>query len=119
MVLSDTGAGLVDCPHAVSEISRLDTKIRKNRARRVSMYTPTQFAGRILLCCAVVAAPAFALAQEAEPAKPAVGTQLTHAAKYGKLLSGMEKEGVDAAEAMPEDKFNLAPATGEFKGVRS
>jgi uncharacterized damage-inducible protein DinB len=31
----------------------------------------------------------------------------------------MEKEFVDLAEAMPEDKFNFAPATGEFKGVRS
>ncbi len=83
------------------------------------MYIPTQFAGRILLCCAVAAAPAFALAQEAAPAKPAVGAQMTPAATYGKLLSGMEKEFVDAAEAMPDDKFNFAPATGEFKGVRS
>ena len=33
----------------------------------------------------------------------------------------MEKEFVDAAEAMPEDKFNFAPAAtaGDFKGVRS
>jgi uncharacterized damage-inducible protein DinB len=40
-------------------------------------------------------------------------------ATYDKLLSGMEKEFVDVAEAMPEDKFNFAPTTGEFKGVRS
>jgi uncharacterized damage-inducible protein DinB len=52
-------------------------------------------------------------------AKPAVGTVMTPAATYGKLLSGMEKEFVDAAEAMPEDKFNFAPSQGEFKGVRS
>ncbi len=33
----------------------------------------------------------------------------------------MEKEFVDAAEAMPEDKFNFAPpaTAGDFKGVRS
>jgi uncharacterized damage-inducible protein DinB len=33
----------------------------------------------------------------------------------------MEKEFVDAAEAMPEDKYGFAPATtaGEFKGVRT
>jgi len=38
---------------------------------------------------------------------------------YGKLLGLFEKEFVSAAEAMPEDKFNFAPAQGEFKGVRS
>jgi hypothetical protein len=85
------------------------------------MHIPTQFAGRILLCCAVVAAPAFASAQASAPAKPAVGTQMTPAATYEKLLSNMEKEFVDAADAMPEDKFNFAPAetAGDFKGVRS
>ena len=85
------------------------------------MHIPAHFAGRILLCCAVVAAPAFALAQAAAPAKPAVGAQMTPSATYGKLLSGMEKEFVDAAEAMPEDKFNFAPpaTAGDFKGVRS
>jgi uncharacterized damage-inducible protein DinB len=83
------------------------------------MHIPTHFAGRILLCCAVVAAPAFALAQEPAPAKPAVGTQMTPSATYDKLLTGMEKEFVDAAEAMPEDKFNFSPTQGEFKGVRT
>ena len=84
------------------------------------MHIPSRIATRLLLCCAVVAAPAFAIAQAA-PAKPAVGTQMTPAVTYGKLLSGMEKEFVDAAEAMPEDKFNFAPpeGAGDFKGVRS
>ena len=83
------------------------------------MHIPSNFAGRILLCCAVVAAPALALAQASAPAKPAVGTQMTPSATYEKLLSNMEKEFVDAAEAMPEDKFNFSPTQGEFKGVRS
>ena len=85
------------------------------------MHIPAHFAGRILLCCAVVAAPAFALAQAAAPAKPAVGAQMTPSATYGKLLGNIEKEFVDAAEAMPEDKFNFAPpaTAGDFKGVRS
>jgi uncharacterized damage-inducible protein DinB len=83
------------------------------------MHIPTNFAGRILLCCTVVAAPAFAFAQEPAPAKPAVGAQMTPSATYDKLLSGMEKEFVDAAEAMPEDKFNFSPTQGEFKGVRT
>ena len=85
------------------------------------MYIPSRFAGRILLCCAFAAAPALALAQAAAPAKPAVGTQMTPAVTYDKLLSGMEKEFVDAAEAMPDDKFDFAPPTsaGDFKGVRT
>jgi uncharacterized damage-inducible protein DinB len=84
------------------------------------MHIPSRIATRLLLCCAVAAAPAFAFAQAA-PAKPAVGTQMTPSATYDKLLSGMEKEFVDAAEAMPEDKFDFAPpaSAGEFKGVRS
>ena len=84
------------------------------------MHIPSRIATRLLLCCAVVAAPAFAFAQAA-PAKPPVGTQMTPAVTYGKLLTGMEKEFVDAAEAMPEDKFNFAPpeGAGDFKGVRS
>jgi len=45
--------------------------------------------------------------------------QPTFAAVYDHLLSGMEKEVVSAAEAMPEDKFNFAPTQGDFKGVRT
>lgn len=63
--------------------------------------------------------PALALAQE-QP-KPAAGTQQPPAQVYGKLLSMLEKEFVDAAEAMPEDKFAFAPpaSLGEFKGART
>jgi hypothetical protein len=55
------------------------------------------------------------------PPKPAIGTQLPPAQIYEKLLSGMEKEIVDAGDAMPADKYNFAPPTsiGDFKGVRT
>lgn len=44
----------------------------------------------------------------------------TIAAVYDRLISSVEKEVVDAAEAMPDDKFNFAPTgPGDFKGVRS
>jgi hypothetical protein len=36
-----------------------------------------------------------------------------------RALSGLEREFVPAAEAMPDDKFSFAPTTGEFKGVRT
>jgi uncharacterized damage-inducible protein DinB len=88
------------------------------------MHIPARFFGRILLCCTVAAAPSFVFAQDAapaKPAKPAVGTAMSPSETYGKLLGNMEKEFVDAADAMPEDKFNFAPAAsaGDFKGVRS
>ena len=51
---------------------------------------------------------------KAAPEKP------TFAIVYDKLISSTEKEVVDAADAMPEDKFNFAPSgPGEFKGVRT
>jgi uncharacterized damage-inducible protein DinB len=34
-------------------------------------------------------------------------------------LRGSERELVDAAEAMPEEKYSFAPTDGEFKGVRT
>jgi hypothetical protein len=72
----------------------------------------------------LAAASALALAQAAAPAapaKPAIGTPIPPAQIYGKLLSRVEKEFVDAAEAMPADKYDFAPAAtlGEFKGVRT
>jgi DinB superfamily len=36
-----------------------------------------------------------------------------------RTVANTEEEFVPAAEAMPEDKFNFAPANGEFKGVRT
>src|SRR5437763_8929418 len=36
-----------------------------------------------------------------------------------RALSGLEREFVPAAEAMPDDKFSFAPTAGEFKGVRT
>jgi uncharacterized damage-inducible protein DinB len=76
----------------------------------------------LLGCCLLAATSNLAFSQAAaKPAGPAVGSQVPPAQIYDKLLSGMEKEVVDAAEAMPDDKFDFAPPTtaGEFKGVRS
>ena len=75
-------------------------------------------AGSILACFVLAAVSTIGHAQAA-PAKPAVGTVMTPAATYGRLLDMLSKELVDAADAMPEDKFNFAPTTGEFKGVRN
>jgi uncharacterized damage-inducible protein DinB len=79
----------------------------------------TQIHCRALGCCLIAAASTIAFSQAAAPAKPTVGTVMAPAAEYGKLLTNLENEFVSAAEAMPEDKFDFAPTTGEFKGVRS
>lgn len=88
------------------------------------MQQPTRIAGGILACCLLAAASTLAFAQAAPPAapaKPAVGTVMAPPQVYGKLLTLLEKEFVDAAEAMPEDKYSFAPpaTAGEFKGVRT
>lgn len=41
------------------------------------------------------------------------------AKELDKTVSGVEKEFVSAAEAMPEDKYSFAPTNGDFKGVRT
>ena len=53
------------------------------------------------------------------PVPAAASTMSAPADVYGKLMSGLEKEIVDAAEAMPADKYDYAPTQGDFKGVRS
>jgi uncharacterized damage-inducible protein DinB len=53
------------------------------------------------------------------PAAQANQAPATPASVMDRSLSGVEKEFVTAAEAMPEDKFSFAPTTGEFKGVRT
>jgi uncharacterized damage-inducible protein DinB len=81
-----------------------------------------RIAGRMLACCLLAAASTLTFAQAAAPAapaKPAIGTPVPPAQVYGKLLSLMEGQFVGAADAMPEDKYNFAPTTGEFKGVRT
>ncbi len=56
--------------------------------------------------------------QPAAAPQPAV-SQPTIAQVLDRQLSTLEKDFVPAAEAMPEDKFNFAPTSGEFTGVRT
>lgn len=85
------------------------------------MFQSFRIPGRILTCCLIAGASTLAHSQAAAPAKPAVGTVMTPAQTYGKLLTMLESEFVGAAEAMPEDKYSFAPSAsmGEFKGVRT
>ena len=77
-----------------------------------------RIAGMVLLCCAIFAAVGIlekgaGAAEEKSAPKVTVTSELDH------QLTLAEKEFVSAAEAMPEEKYSFAPASGEFKGVRT
>jgi uncharacterized damage-inducible protein DinB len=53
------------------------------------------------------------------PPQPAKSENRTVSSVLDRALSNVEKEFVDAADAMPEERYGFAPTTGEFKGVRN
>lgn len=66
----------------------------------------------VFLICGLAAAQGPQRTGKAQP-KP------TFARSLNQSMSGVEKEFVDAADAMPADKYNFAPTNGDFKGVRT
>jgi hypothetical protein len=87
---------------------------------------------RIFPLLAVLILTGAALGQGTKRATAASGPQAqqlpqpapTVASTVDREISTVEKEIVEAAEAMPEDKFNFSPASlnipgGDFKGVRT
>jgi uncharacterized damage-inducible protein DinB len=85
----------------------------------------------LLLAAALSVAAASALAQAAKSspaagasASPSPSTPPTIASAIDREISIVEKEVVEAAEAMPEDKFDFSPEKlnlpgSEYKGVRA
>ena len=72
----------------------------------------------VRILTAVLLLTCFAAAQAAAPQKaPSSPPSLDRV--LNNQLRGVEHEFVDAADAMPEDKYNFAPTQGEFKGVRT
>ena len=88
---------------------------------RLRIRLASVFATALCGCCLLVAAAPLGFAQAAPTAAPTPGTVVSPSATYEKLLSGMEKEFVDLAEAMPAEKYDFAPPVsfGDFKGVRT
>ena len=54
-----------------------------------------------------------------KPAKAAVDKAPSVGQVLDRQLANLEREFVPAAEALPEDKFDFAPTSGEFKGVKT
>lgn len=67
-----------------------------------------------LICCGLL----FAVVANAQASKPKE-EQRTVTELLNRNVSNFEHEFVPAVEAMPEDKFNFAPTSGEFKNVRT
>jgi len=74
-------------------------------------------------CCAVLALPFASFAQSSANQKPNVtlaAPSIAPAETLGTIAGGMEKEVIEAADAMPADKYDFAPTcSGDFKGVRT
>lgn len=56
---------------------------------------------------------------QAQTKMKSAAAHTTVAQQLDQQLSGVEKEFVGAADAMPEGKYDFAPTQGEFKGVRT
>ncbi len=53
------------------------------------------------------------------PAMAADGPPIAPSQVYGRILNEVEREVIGVAEAMPAGKYNFAPTSGNFKGVRT
>ncbi len=77
-------------------------------------------ASLVLTLCSI--SPSLSVAQLPAPSGGPVRLATPHpspAQVFGKLFSSQAEEVVAAAEAMPADKYDFAPTSGEFKGVRT
>src|SRR5213080_1952747 len=68
----------------------------------------------VTLCLLIVVCSASAAAKTHKLSKHRTNPEIIN---Y--ILHLQEKTVLDAAEAMPEDKYDFAPTAGEFRGVRT
>ena len=82
------------------------------------MQTQVRVANSLLALCLLASTPLFA---QSQAAKPTPGTPLQPSQELDHILSGIEKQLVPLAEAMPDDKFDFVPAApgADFKNVRT
>jgi len=76
------------------------------------MRKTASFVVMVLWCGSIVFAQAQSGGKSAEE-------RLTIAKVLDHALSNVEREFVGAADAMPEEKYDFVPTSGEFKGVRN
>jgi uncharacterized damage-inducible protein DinB len=74
------------------------------------------------LSCGLFVAVALSVALQAQDKSKDKKSEAEHrtvAQVLDHSVSSAEREFIEAADAMPEDKFTFAPTNGEFKGVRN
>lgn len=80
-------------------------------------------AAAILMCGTMVQTVAHAQMGAAQKAKAKVATATGEveppSVVYGQMLKMLSSQVIGAAEAMPADKYDFAPTTGNFSGVRT
>lgn len=79
---------------------------------------------RMILLFSIVTFAAAALAQSTGSAAPQAQPPQTLTSNLDRAINNIEKQVVDAAEAMPEEKFNFSPEGlsipgADYKGVRT
>jgi uncharacterized damage-inducible protein DinB len=74
----------------------------------------TRIVAAMLVAVSLLCSPGLAVAADQ-------AQQIAPAQVYGKILQGMQKEIVGAAEAMPAEKYDFSPGSsaGNFQGVRT
>jgi uncharacterized damage-inducible protein DinB len=72
-----------------------------------------------LLALGLLTVAVTAAAQSSSPLPKQKEERRTVTEVLDHTVMNLERDLIPAAEAMPEDKFDFAPTTGEFKGVRT
>ena len=76
----------------------------------------------VVACCAALSMPlgAWAQAEKEKPKMAVEGTPIAPGESLNTMMGQFSSEFIDAADAMPADKYDFAPSSpGDFKGVRT
>jgi uncharacterized damage-inducible protein DinB len=76
----------------------------------------------VVVCCAALLTPlgAWAQAEKEKPKMAVEGTPIAPSDSLNTMMGQFSSEFIDAADAMPADKYDFAPSSpGDFKGVRT
>jgi uncharacterized damage-inducible protein DinB len=111
----------------ISPLANYAKKFFHALTQRKNNYPMKQLQTSLLLVLSLAAASAYAQATKSSPAAGASAspsTPPTIASAIDREISIVEKEVVEAAEAMPEDKFDFSPEKlnlpgSNYKGVRT
>ena len=102
-------------------MTRPHVQIDKRLLKKGRWMRTREVVGTAIVCISCLLGSGLARAQQSPASRAPSGSAqpTTITAALDSQLSLGEREIIDAAEAMPEDKYSFAPTNGEFKGVRT